>query len=234
MKKVERSLLDPFVKWFFPKLLPFVPERLTANKISYIGLLISFLSGLSMALGFLSPWMFVLGAFFLFLTWITDTMDGVVARARKQSSKLGHYLDHFGDSLGVLFIGVGMYLTNGSHLIIGIIASILYLLFHVEGHIKVQVIDTLELPVIGPTEIRFLIISVILGQVFFDYGRPLSWFPEITGADGWLTRFFGFSTGMTFVDFIGVIAIVFGFFGLIFEVINTTRRLYILDKKGKK
>ena len=96
MKKIERSPLDPFVKWFFPKLLPFVPAWMSANAITSIGIVLCFLSGLCLALTEYSPRLYYLAAFLFFLTWVTDTLDGVVARARKHESRLGHYLDLWG------------------------------------------------------------------------------------------------------------------------------------------
>lgn len=230
MKKIENSPFDPFVKWFFPKLLPAVPRGLTANMVSTLGITISFLAGLIMALSGLfdpemAPAIFSMGGVLLLATWITDTMDGVIARSRNQCSTLGHYLDHFGDSLTVAFIGIGMFLSPGSHLVIGVLCAVIYLLFHVDAHIKVKILDELTLPAIGPTEIRFLIVTVIFAQRFIDFGQPLSWFPEATGANGWLTRLLGFSGGLTLVDVAGILAIIGGTIGLIIQTTITIRRL---------
>jgi len=195
MKKIERSPLDPFVKWFFPRLLPWVPRWMTANVISSLGVLLCFLSAVCLVLSFVSPVFYLIAAFLFLLTWVTDTMDGIVARARNQQSVVGHYLDHFGDSWNIVFIGFGLFLTNGSHLVIGLACAVVYLMFHVDGHIKVTITDTLELPAFGPTEIRFVIAGVMVAAFFIDPGVPWSWFPEMTGEQGWLTRLLGFSRG---------------------------------------
>lgn len=217
MKKIERSPLDPFVKWFFPRLLPWVPRWMTANVISSLGVLLCFLSAVCLVLSFVSPVFYLIAAFLFLLTWVTDTMDGIVARARNQQSVVGHYLDHFGDSWNIVFIGFGLFLTNGSHLVIGLACAVVYLMFHVDGHIKVTITDTLELPAFGPTEIRFVIAGVMVAAFFIDPGMPWSWFPEMTGEQGWLTRLLGFSRGMTFIDTAGLLAALGGGLGLMAE-----------------
>ena len=230
MKKIENSPFDPFVKWFFPKLIPAVPKGITANMISSFGIMISFLAGLSMGISGLfsaevAPVLYSIGGILILATWITDTMDGVIARTRNQCSKLGHYLDHFGDSLTVAFIGIGMFATNGSHLVIGVLCAVIYLLFHVDAHIKIKLLDELKLPAIGPTEIRFILVALILTQRVVDFGQPLSWIPSVTGTNGWLTKVLGFSSGLTFIDVAGLIAIIGGTIGLIVQTAATVKRL---------
>ena len=217
MKKIERSPFDPFVKWFFPKLLPYVPRWMSANAITSIGILLCFLTGVCLLLTGYSTAMYYIAAFLFFLTWVTDTMDGVVARARKQVSRLGHYLDHYGDAWAIIFIGLGLFAANGSHILIGLICCVIYLMLQMDGHIKVQITDTLELPPFGPTEIRFVIMAAMIAAAHIDPGQPLSWWPEMTGNDGWLTNIMGFDTGMTFLDTAGLFVCCLGALGLIGE-----------------
>ena len=230
MKKIEKSPFDPFVKWFFPKLLPFVPQWMTANVISFSGILVCFLAAVALGLSFLSPVFYIVGAALFLLTWVTDTMDGIVARARNQQSVVGHYLDHYGDSWNIVFIGVGLFVSNGSHLAVGLACAVVYLMFHVDGHIKVQITDTLELPAFGPTEVRFLITGVLVAAAFIDPGQPLSWFPEMTGADGWLATALGMTGGMTFLDVAGTFVAACGFIGLVAETVLMVRRFSREDR----
>jgi hypothetical protein len=107
------------------------------------------------------------------------------------------------------------------------------LLYQVDGHIKVNILDTLELPVFGPTEIRFLIVAAITGQAFIDYGQPLSWFPEITGETGWLVQFFGLGTGLTFIDVCGILTASGAFIGIFVEFVVMIRRFRAIDRAAK-
>jgi len=240
MKKVEHSPLDGFVKWFFPKLLPLVPKWMSANIISTIGLIISLLVGVFAYFGASHSFLYYIAAFLMLSTWVTDTMDGIVARDRGQTSRLGHYLDHFGDSWNIIFISIGLYLplvygSTGpeSHMVIGLLCGMVYLMFHIDGHIKVKMLDTLELPFIGPTEIRFLVTAIIIGQGIFSPGHALNELSPIIGNNGWLTRFWGFKTGLSFLDLMGTISLAFGVLGILQETIKMLIRMGRLDKEGK-
>lgn len=65
MKKIESSPFDPFVKWFFPKLLPLVPKRMTANHVSMAGHLCSALAFFCCVFSRFSRWLLVAAAFFV-------------------------------------------------------------------------------------------------------------------------------------------------------------------------
>ncbi len=230
MKKIENSPFDPFVKWFFPKLLPGVPGWMSANVISLAGLVGSALVLPCLWLTWWSRWMCLAGAFFVFVHWFTDTLDGVVARARR-TSQLGFYLDHFGDSLAVVFIGLGMFLVKGSHMAIGLVAVVLYLLLIVNGLLKAELTRVMELPAFGPTEIHLSIILVLVTQAFVDFGQPLSWLPGITADDGWLTRALGFESGLTFIDLCGVLVIAAAGVMLMVESVRTALVARQLDRQ---
>ncbi|MDR2734520.1 MAG: CDP-alcohol phosphatidyltransferase family protein [Spirochaetota bacterium] len=234
MEKIEKSPLDPFVKWFFPKLLPFVPQWMSANAITSIGIVICFLAGVSLVLTGYSFIFYYTAAILFFLTWVTDTLDGVVARARNQQSRLGHYLDHYGDSWAIIFIGLGLYLSKGSHVLVGLICCVIYLMLQIDGHIKVQITNTLELPAFGPTEIRLVIFLAMIFAAIFDPGAPLSWWPEITGESGWLTQALGLQTGMTFLDVAGIFVCLCCAIGLIAETWLMIRRFGRMDRGGRQ
>ena len=234
MEKIEKSPLDPFVKWFFPKLVPFVPRWMTANCITSIGVVICFLAGVSLVLTEYSVVFYYVAAVLFFLTWVTDTLDGVVARARNQMSRLGHYLDHYGDSWAIIFIGLGLYLSKGSHVLIGFICCVIYLMLQIDGHIKVQITNILELPAFGPTEIRLVIFLAIIFAAIIDPGEPLSWWPEITGETGWLTQALGLQSGMSFLDVAGIVVCIGCAIGLFAETIIMIRRFGRMDREGRQ
>lgn len=239
-RKIENSPFDPFVKWFFPKLLRFVPKWMSANVISVLGIFIAMFAGLSMAISgafadvATARFFYLLGAFFVLLTWVTDTMDGVVARARNQLTKTGYYLDHFGDALATVFIGLGIFATNGSHILIGFFCVTVYMLFHVHMHIRKSQLKVMELPFFGPTETRFLIIAVIIVQTFVGFREFGVVFPELTGREGVITTFLDVKRGLTLVDSLGLVAAAGGTIGLIVEIIITMRLIGKEDKKDSE
>jgi phosphatidylglycerophosphate synthase len=229
LQKIENSPLDPFVKWLFPKLLPYVPTGLSANAISVIGIITAMLACVCLYLSAWSRWMCFVGAVLVFLHWFADTLDGVVARAR-QTTKLGFYLDHFGDSLSVVFIGLGIFLVKGSHFTIGLVVITLYLLLIINGLIKAELTRIMELPTFGPTEMHMLTITLLIAQPFIDFGQPLSWYPAATGDHGWLTSSLGFDKGLTLIDVAGLSIIIVAALMLIIEIITTVDAIKHLDR----
>ena len=228
LKKIENSPFDPLVKRTFPKFLPWVPHWISANMISVAGVIAAVLAALCLYFTYWSRWMCVAGALFVFLHWFADTLDGEVARARQVTS-LGFYLDHFGDSVSVALIGWGLFLTAGSHLMIGLVGIILYLLLIINGLIKAELTRTIELPAFGPTEIHLCIIAVLVLQIFLDFGQPLSWLAA-AGDQGWLTQRLGFDRGLTFIDLFGVAFVAGAGIALIVESIGTARVAASIDR----
>jgi phosphatidylglycerophosphate synthase len=101
---------------------------ITPNQITIAVTLLGVFSGYCMAqagYGFK-----VLGSFLFLATSILDGCDGEVARAKKMSSKLGGWLDLWGDNVvhvAVFFgLGVGLYKDTGEdvYLSLGILATI--------------------------------------------------------------------------------------------------------------
>ncbi len=83
-----------------PKLIDW---RLTPNHITYGGLLISMLAGLSFI------YVPLLGGVFTLLTGLLDTLDGSLARATGQSKKFGAFLDSVLDRYTELMIYLGIW-----------------------------------------------------------------------------------------------------------------------------
>lgn len=204
MKKIENSPFDPLVKWLFPKLVPFIPEWLSANKISAIGFGGSIMAAICLYLSKYNAILCLAGAFGIWLHWFADTLDGVVARARKPSV-LGYYLDHFGDAVSVAIISIGIFLTPGSHLIIGICAATLYLLLFIHGLIKAEITRTMELPAFGPTEIHFSVIIILIVQYNLQFGEAILKNSPLTGTNGWLAQNFHLNGGLTLIDHLGLL-----------------------------
>jgi CDP-diacylglycerol--glycerol-3-phosphate 3-phosphatidyltransferase len=77
--------------------------KLTPNHITYGGLLISMLAGLSFI------YFPLLGGVFTLLTGLLDTLDGSLARATGQSKKFGAFLDSVLDRYTELMIYLGIW-----------------------------------------------------------------------------------------------------------------------------
>lgn len=86
--------------------------KLTPNRITYAGLLISMLAGLSFI------YFPLLGGLLTLLTGLLDTLDGSLARATGQSKKFGAFLDSVLDRYTELMIFLGIlfyFYRNNAH-----------------------------------------------------------------------------------------------------------------------
>lgn len=229
MRKIDHSPFAPVVARTFARVGPWVPRWMSANHISLLGLMAAALLAVLLCFASVSRWMYVAGALLMLVQWSADNLDGVVARTRGQTSGLGYYLDHFGDTISTVLVGVSAFAGGGSHLAIGLACTVVYLVAMSQVHIKIPILDTMELPKLGPTESSFLVAAVLLGQAMFDYGQPLSWFPAITGTDGALTRLLGFSTGLTFIDVCGLLSLITAVASVAFEIGHTVGQLRAFD-----
>ena len=148
--KIERSLFDPWVKRVFPRIEAKVPAKVTANQVTLAGHLASLLAAASLVLSVFSRWWCIAAVLMIFAHWFADTLDGPMARVRG-TSNIGHYLDHFGDTLGVALIGLAAFMTPGSHLGIGVAVVFVFLLSMVHTQLRAELTGVTVIPRFGPT-----------------------------------------------------------------------------------
>jgi archaetidylinositol phosphate synthase len=115
--KLESSLLNKFRDSLQPIMskigMTFASFGLTANFLTAVGLAMSIMAGAVYAtaaprIGFSWPYVSIVGGSLLLISGFFDMVDGNVARASKQSSKKGAFLDSSFDKISetVIFIGI--------------------------------------------------------------------------------------------------------------------------------
>ncbi len=97
---IETGYYDFLQRRIVPKLIDW---QLTPNHITYGGLLISMLAGISFV------YFPLLGGILTLLTGLLDTLDGSLARATGQSKKFGAFLDSVLDRYTELIIYLGIW-----------------------------------------------------------------------------------------------------------------------------
>lgn len=97
---IETGYYDFLQRRIVPKLIDW---KLTPNHITYGGLLISMLAGLSFV------YLPLVGGLLTLLTGLLDTLDGSLARATGQSKKFGAFLDSVLDRYTELIIYLGIW-----------------------------------------------------------------------------------------------------------------------------
>lgn len=90
--------------------------RCTPNQITFLASGCRIFSGLLFCAGYQT--FLIWGAFFYYLAYVLDCVDGPVARLTGQTSVIGQYLDHLSDLVGDIFIllslawGQGLFYSN--------------------------------------------------------------------------------------------------------------------------
>src|SRR5262249_12442127 len=90
------------------RLVPWVPQGVTPNQLTVLGLGCLVLAGLAFYLGsFERRWMLV-GVAGVYVQWLSDHLDGTLARQRGLVSERGFFLDLFLDAVGLACLLLGL------------------------------------------------------------------------------------------------------------------------------
>ena len=94
------------------------------NVISWIGLILAFLSGLALYLSFNTPSLLIVGAFLVLISGLFDALDGKVAKLTGKASAKGDYLDHVFDRYADVFMIGGVAVSAWCNPYIGMLALV--------------------------------------------------------------------------------------------------------------
>jgi len=108
-ERVQSSFLAGIEKkallWIAPKL----PNWVTPDMMTFLGLFAMVLIGISYYLVKYHWSFFLMANLGLIVNWLGDSLDGTLARVRNQQRpKYGYYLDHLVDAFGMAFLIFGL------------------------------------------------------------------------------------------------------------------------------
>ncbi|MBN2416781.1 CDP-alcohol phosphatidyltransferase family protein [bacterium] len=150
------------------------PKWITPDILTYLGLAGMIMSGIGYYLAFKSGWFLHLASLGLFINWVGDSLDGTLARVRKQERpKFGYYLDHLIDAFGIAALIFGLAYSGMAHqpfvwlfLSLFFIASInVYLATHTIEIFKISYLK------VSTTEARVIL---ILMNTFLVYVKSVT------------------------------------------------------------
>jgi phosphatidylglycerophosphate synthase len=97
---------------------------------------------------------------FLLLNWLGDSLDGTLARVRKQQRpRYGFYVDHIADMIGALALMIGLSCSGYLHWQIAVGMLVCFYILSIESYLATYTLDAFHVShgLFGPTEIRILL-----------------------------------------------------------------------------
>lgn len=159
--RVNRSLTAAWEKRALEWMARRAPRWLTSDQLTALGLLAQIAAGGAYALSYYNRYALLLVNLCLVLNWFGDSMDGTLARVRRQQRpRFGFYVDHIVDILGATALMCGLSLSGFAHWPVAIAMLIGFLLLAGESYLATYTLSRFELSqgIFGPTEIRLLLI----------------------------------------------------------------------------
>ena len=157
----------------------------------------------------------LLGAIFcLASNWLGDSLDGTLARVRKQlRPRYGFYVDHMVDSFGALALMGGLALSGYMHPWIAIGLLVAFLMLSIQSYLATHALGEFRLSFwrFGPTELRILL---AMGNL------ALLWKPQVHFLDRYYKLF----------DLGGTIGLAGMALMVVFFTAQNTARLYREDR----
>jgi archaetidylinositol phosphate synthase len=166
------------------------PSWLTSDHLTVLGLAAQVGAGLGYAVARLHCGALLLVIACIFLNWLGDSLDGTLARVRRQQRpRYGFYVDHMVDIFGSIALMCGLGCSGFLHWQVAIAMLVAFLVLAAESYLATYTMSCFQLSqgIFGPTEIRILLIAgnlallrspfaTILGHrmLLFDLGGTIA------------------------------------------------------------
>lgn len=152
--RVEKRILE----WLAAR----APRWVTSDQLTALGLAAQIGAGAFYALSRFDRRALLLVIVCLALNWLGDSLDGTLARVRRQQRpRYGFYVDHMVDIFGAVALMLGMGCSGFLHWPIAVAMLIAFLMLSSESYLSTYTLARFELSqgIFGPTEIRLLLVA---------------------------------------------------------------------------
>jgi archaetidylinositol phosphate synthase len=125
----------------------------------------------------------------LALNWLGDSLDGTLARVRRQERpRYGFYVDHMADILGAAAMMTGLGWSGLAHWATAMAMLVAFLLLSAESYLATYTLGRFELSQgwFGPTEIRILLVVGNVALLRSPYATVLGHRLLLFDAGGWI------------------------------------------------
>ncbi len=188
----------PALNW----LAAHLPNWVTPDMMTWLGILAAILIFISYSLTHLSPAFLWLASLGFVLNWMGDSLDGTLARHRHiERPRYGFLVDHWVDAISTVLIFTGLGLSPYVDLTVASFGVIAYLLLSIMVYLITYVtgVFTITNLRLGPTEVRVL--AILSNTAIFFIGNPTYTLPTF-GATSLYTLIVGVLACLMFVYFI--------------------------------
>lgn len=160
-RRVNQSLSARIEKRALQWMAERAPKWLTSDQLTLLGLTAQVGAGVCYALSRYNRYALILVIVCLVLNWFGDSMDGTLARVRRQQRpRYGFYVDHMVDIFGSVALMCGLGWSGFLHWQTAIAMLVAFLLLSSESYLATYTLSCFQLSqgIFGPTEIRILLI----------------------------------------------------------------------------
>ena len=160
-RRVNQALTASIEKRALQWMAERAPNWLTSDQLTMLGLSAQVGAGVFYALSRYNRHALLLVIVCLALNWFGDSMDGTLARVRRQQRpRYGFYVDHMVDIFGSVALMCGLGYSGLLHWQTAIAMLVAFLLLSSESYLATYTLSCFELSqgIFGPTEIRILLI----------------------------------------------------------------------------
>ena len=159
-RRVNQSLTAQIEKRALQWMAERAPAWVTSDQLTILGLSAQVGAGICYALSRYNRYALLLVILCLALNWLGDSMDGTLARVRRQQRpRYGFYVDHMVDIFGSVALMCGLGYSGFLHWETAIAMLIAFLLLSSESYLATYTLSCFEMSqgLFGPTELRILL-----------------------------------------------------------------------------
>ena len=164
-KKKHTRIIDTVTGRFERRILQWLaarlPEWVTPDMLTFLGLVGAVIVSASYLLCGKSPWLLWLACLGFVINWFGDSLDGTLARFRRiERPRYGFFVDHSVDAVCISMIFYGLSVTSFVSFQIAMVALVGYLLLTIYTCLSTYTVDEFKISYafMGPTEIRLIAI----------------------------------------------------------------------------
>lgn len=168
--RIQQSVLATPEKRLLISMAERMPLWIHPDHLTIFGFLAQLMTGVSYAVARSSQLGLTGAIAFLILNWFGDSMDGTLARVRRQQRpRYGFYVDHMLDSVGAVALMTGLAFSGYMSPMIAIALLVMFLLLSIQSYLATYALGEFRMSFwsFGPTELRlFLILANLAACVW--------------------------------------------------------------------